>query len=142
MVFVKYNRALQCRYNLKDTIDPIDLEEIDEGNEWLVGTMDGESTDGVDLVFEDDDLPWELVSKACEANEPSYTTRATSNRNERGKNSSTSSTPRQKASQRPSQMMLIDEDDDNEIEEDVEAGANKYVDVDEYVGIKDYDSLF
>ncbi|WZY86769.1 hypothetical protein YC2023_033153 [Brassica napus] len=107
MVFVKYNRALRRRYNLKDTIDPIDLEEIDEGNEWLVGTMDGESADGVDLVFEDDDLPWELVSKACGANEPSYTTRGTTNRNERGKNSSTSSTPSQKASQRPSQMMMM-----------------------------------
>ena len=142
MVLVKYNRALRRRYNLKDTIDPIDLEEIDEGNEWLVGTMDGESADGVDLVFEDDDLPWELVSKACGASEPSYTTRGTTNRNERGKNSSTSSTPSQKASQRPSQMMLIDEDDDNEIEEDVETGANKYVNVDEYVDSEGYDSLF
>lgn len=83
-----------------------------------------------------------MVSRACGANEPSYSTRETSNRNERGNNSSKSSTPSQKASQRPSPMMLIDEDDDNEIEEDVETGANKYVNVDEYVDSEGYDSLF
>lgn len=137
MVFVKYNRALQRRYRLKDTIDPIDLEETDESNEWLVGRMDGD-----DLVFEDDDLTWDLVSKASGANEPSYPTRASSIRAEKDKNASTSSIPRQKASQRPSPMLLIDEDDDNEIEEDVEDEANKYVESEEYLDSEKLGPLF
>lgn len=37
--------------------------------------------------------------------------------------------------------MLTDEDDENEYE-DVENWANKYVEVDEYVGTKEFDSLF
>ncbi|XP_010456816.1 PREDICTED: uncharacterized protein LOC104738321 [Camelina sativa] len=36
LVFVKYNRTLQRRYKLKDTIDPINLEDIDDCNECLV----------------------------------------------------------------------------------------------------------
>ncbi|XP_024011329.1 uncharacterized protein LOC112086592 [Eutrema salsugineum] len=57
MVFVKYNRALQRRYKRSDTTDPILLEEIYESNEWLLGRMDGNSSDEDNaLVFEDDDL--------------------------------------------------------------------------------------
>ncbi|ESQ45937.1 hypothetical protein EUTSA_v10011118mg [Eutrema salsugineum] len=46
-----------------DTTDPILLEEIDESNDWLLGRMDGNSSDeDNDLVFEDDDLTWRVVS--------------------------------------------------------------------------------
>ncbi|ESQ37081.1 hypothetical protein EUTSA_v10002971mg, partial [Eutrema salsugineum] len=51
MVFVKYNRALKRRYNRKDIIDPILLDDIDESNEWLLGRMDGHDDDYNDLVF-------------------------------------------------------------------------------------------
>ncbi|VFQ82614.1 unnamed protein product [Cuscuta campestris] len=72
LVYVKYNRALQRRYNARDSIDPISLSDIDDSNEWLTGEMDGEEND---LVFEGEDLTWTQVSEASGANEPSYVTR-------------------------------------------------------------------
>ena len=157
MVFVKYNRALKRRYDLKDTIDPILLEEIDDSNEWmvgrmegeeddhdewLVGRMEGEEDDHVDLVYGDDDFTWEMVSRASGAEEPSYPTRASLGRSEKSKNSAASSTPSQRASQRPSSssspLVLIDEEDENEIEEDVGDVGNVFVDEDQY---EDFDDL-
>lgn len=146
MVFVKYNRALQRRYKRKDTIDPIILQEIDDCNEWLVGRMDGQSADEFDdLVFDDGDLTWEMVSRASGANEPSYLTRASrlskqsSSRAEKGKNTATSSTPSQRAFQRPSPtpMTLIDEDDENEMEENFIGG-----DEDNAVFVEDCDDEY
>ncbi|XP_019086262.1 PREDICTED: uncharacterized protein LOC104718701 [Camelina sativa] len=130
LVFVKYNRTLQRRYKLKDTIDPIILEDIDDCNEWLVGRMDEESTVEYDLVFEDDDLTWDVVSKASGANEPNYLTRAkktssqSANRAKKGKIIASSSNPPPRSSQRSSTtpLTLIDEDDENEIEEDFTGG--------------------
>ncbi|KAH1159190.1 hypothetical protein GYH30_031087 [Glycine max] len=40
LVFVKYNQQLKQRYNARDEIDPISLNDIDVCNEWLVGEMD------------------------------------------------------------------------------------------------------
>ncbi|XP_020988556.2 uncharacterized protein LOC107458126 [Arachis duranensis] len=48
LVFIKYNQQLIERYNLKDEVDPIALNDIDECNEWLVGEI-GTAT------FRDDD---------------------------------------------------------------------------------------
>ncbi|KAF8387759.1 hypothetical protein HHK36_026414 [Tetracentron sinense] len=45
-----------------DSIDPITLRDIDECNEWLIGSMQ-------ELVHEDDDLTWDLVAEASGANE-------------------------------------------------------------------------
>ena len=67
MVFVKYNQQLKQRYNARDEIDPISLNDIDVCNEWLVGEMDQEDDNdaGNDLVFEDDDaLNWATVYQA------------------------------------------------------------------------------
>jgi len=33
--FIKYNRTLRCRYNTRNVIDPILLDNIDDANEWL-----------------------------------------------------------------------------------------------------------
>ncbi|XP_006588984.1 uncharacterized protein [Glycine max] len=57
LVFVKYNQQLKQRYNARDEIDPISLNDIDVYNEWLVGEMDQDDDNdaGNDLVFEDDD---------------------------------------------------------------------------------------
>ncbi|XP_010490147.1 PREDICTED: uncharacterized protein LOC104767878 [Camelina sativa] len=130
LVFVKYNRTLQRLYKLKDTIDPIILEDIDDCNEWLVGRMDEESTVEYDLVFEDDDSTWDVVSKASGANEPNYLTRAkkpssqSASKAKKGKNTASSSNPPPRSSQRSSTtpLTLIDEDDENEIEEDFTGG--------------------
>ncbi|KAL5124661.1 hypothetical protein HKD37_02G005018 [Glycine soja] len=67
LVFVKYNQQLKQRYNARDEIDPISLNDIDVCNEWLVGEMDQEDDNdaGNDLVFEDDDaLNWATVYQA------------------------------------------------------------------------------
>ncbi|KAH1137373.1 hypothetical protein GYH30_027388 [Glycine max] len=40
LVFVKYNQQLKQRYNERDEIDPISLNDIDVCNEWVVGEMD------------------------------------------------------------------------------------------------------
>ncbi|XP_074353073.1 uncharacterized protein LOC141692245 isoform X1 [Apium graveolens] len=56
LVFVKYNRALRRRYELRDKNDPILLNEIDDSNEWLVGKVDGESDEeDDDYVFSKED---------------------------------------------------------------------------------------
>lgn len=81
MVFVKHNHALKRRYKRIDTIDHILLQEVDERNEWLIGMMDGNSSndENDDLVFKDDDLTWNVVSQAACAEDPipSYFTRGT-----------------------------------------------------------------
>ncbi|WOL10780.1 hypothetical protein Cni_G19539 [Canna indica] len=57
LVFVKYNQVLKARYDCKDTMDLIALEDIDDSHEWLLGTM-GEGNDEVaenEGVFLSDD---------------------------------------------------------------------------------------
>ncbi|VVB01793.1 unnamed protein product [Arabis nemorensis] len=88
MVFVKYNRFLQRRKEKKVTGDSFVLEEIDDNNEWLLGEMDGDSEEeNDDLVFENDDLTWNMVSQVSGAEEPSYRIRAatTSANTDKGK---------------------------------------------------------
>ncbi|CAM8978732.1 unnamed protein product [Rhodiola kirilowii] len=74
LVFVKYNMALIRRHNLKDRVDPILLNEIDESNEWLIGRMEEEKDD--DLVFDNYPLTWAMVDKASGASEPYYFSRS------------------------------------------------------------------
>ena len=38
-MYVKYNRQLKKRFDRRDVIDPLSLNEIDESNEWLIGRM-------------------------------------------------------------------------------------------------------
>src|SRR3954465_10226099 len=79
LVFVKYNWALKHRYDLRDQIDHISLNDIDDSNEWLLGRMDGESDGDGDLVFDDGDSllwEWEAFARASGAEEGSYPTRA------------------------------------------------------------------
>nr|XP_016468074.1 PREDICTED: uncharacterized protein LOC107790635 [Nicotiana tabacum] len=35
LVFIKYNRTLRHRYNTRNVIDPISLDNIDDANEWI-----------------------------------------------------------------------------------------------------------
>ncbi|XP_050937796.1 uncharacterized protein LOC103500453 [Cucumis melo] len=64
LVFIKYNRALKRRYNLRDIFDPISLRDIDDSNEWLIGGLDDDSEEEDELVFDDDTLTWGDVSRA------------------------------------------------------------------------------
>ncbi|KAL9678287.1 hypothetical protein QQ045_016130 [Rhodiola kirilowii] len=74
LVFVKYNMALILRHNLKDRVDPIMLNEIDESNEWLIGRMEGEKDD--DFVFDNNLLTWGMVDQPSGASEPYYYSRS------------------------------------------------------------------
>ncbi|XLU32325.1 hypothetical protein S245_068391 [Arachis hypogaea] len=88
LVFIKYNQQLIERYNLKDKVDPIALNDIDECNEWLVGEIgtttfrdDDNMDDDADLVHQDDNpLSWNLVFEAMGGHEPMTYTRRQQNR--------------------------------------------------------------
>ncbi|XP_050947036.1 uncharacterized protein LOC127151431 [Cucumis melo] len=76
LVFIKYNRELKRRYNLRDIVDPISLRDIDDSNEWLIGRLDDDSEEEDELVFDDDILTWGDVSRAAGAKEPTFYSRA------------------------------------------------------------------
>ncbi|XP_042437047.1 uncharacterized protein LOC122023012 [Zingiber officinale] len=118
LVFVKYNRALKLRYDARDKIDPISLTDIDDSNEWLMGRMDGESDNEEDeLVFEGDDLTWDVVARASGAEEPEYCTRG---KNITSMTSSSHARPKQvekgnaSSSMRHSSLRLRDEEEEEE----------------------------
>ncbi|RDX75695.1 hypothetical protein CR513_44397, partial [Mucuna pruriens] len=79
LVYVKYNQALQERYESHDLIDPIVLNDIDDSNGWIVGELDGDGEYVEDkLVFDDDVLTWRDVASATGMAEPlKYTRRQT-----------------------------------------------------------------
>ncbi|XP_042374934.1 uncharacterized protein LOC121969067 [Zingiber officinale] len=85
LVFEKYNRALKLRYDARDKIDLIYLTDINDSNEWLMDKMDGESDNEEDeLVFEGDDLTWDVVARASGDEEPAYSSVARRRRDDDG----------------------------------------------------------
>ena len=116
LVYVKYNRTLRFRYDMRNTLDPISLQNIDESNEWLLGRMDGESDEDNEPVFDDDDgLTWATVARASGVEESSHASRATSSRSK--------AQPRISKSSTLTPLQLIDEEEagsDDTEEEDVE----------------------
>ena len=76
LVFVKYNQALKERFDSRDVIDTILLNNIDDSNEWLVGELGGDGEGAEDeLVFDDDTLTWGAVADIIGAGEPTKHTR-------------------------------------------------------------------
>ncbi|KAF8380752.1 hypothetical protein HHK36_028242 [Tetracentron sinense] len=67
LIYVRYNQKLVERFNTRDSLDPITLRDIDECNEWLIGSMQ-------ELVHEDYDLTWDQNAETSGANEqlPTY----------------------------------------------------------------------
>ncbi|KAK8689790.1 hypothetical protein V6N13_088501 [Hibiscus sabdariffa] len=63
---------------MKETSDPIFLEDIDGSNDWLLWRMEENSSDGDgDFVFNDNvDLTWSQISRAVGAHDLRYLTRA------------------------------------------------------------------
>ncbi|KAL0012283.1 hypothetical protein SO802_007391 [Lithocarpus litseifolius] len=79
LVYIKYNRALKRRYNLRDTIDPISLKDIDDSNEWLIGRVEEDEVEEFaedDLVFNDDILTWSSVARASGVEEERFNFRS------------------------------------------------------------------
>ncbi|KAL5169694.1 hypothetical protein HKD37_11G031553 [Glycine soja] len=124
LVFVKYNQQLKQRYNARDEIDPISLNDIDVCNEWLVGEMDQDDDNdaGNDLVFEDDDaLNWTTVYEASRVEECRMYTR-------RKKQKTTSATAAQTSKKQAmvvgsssrKQKAVQENDEDLDFEENIE----------------------
>ncbi|KAL6552146.1 hypothetical protein OROGR_008300 [Orobanche gracilis] len=137
LVYIKYNRALRHRYDCRDTIDPIILDEtsVVDPNEWLAGIFDDEEGDA--LVHDEDDLTWSDVARAAGVHEPLYNLRKTQDScaNKGGNEKGSSSTSKSKGK---GKMQLIDEEEfnfDEESEEEKDAETYKACDIDE----SDYD---
>ncbi|XP_042067400.1 uncharacterized protein LOC121810716 [Salvia splendens] len=105
LVFVKYNRDLERRFNIQNVTDPILLSDIDDSNEWLMGRMEGEDEDddagGDDFCLPNESLRGESVGRASGVLEPSHNTRGNTN-------------TRDHASSSKSTRILVDEDEENE----------------------------
>ncbi|GMQ06954.1 hypothetical protein CsSME_00051348 [Camellia sinensis var. sinensis] len=135
LVYVKYNRTLRFRYDMRNTLDPISLQDIDEINEWLLGRMDGESDEDNEPVFDDDDgLTWATVARASGVEENSHASRATS--------SHSKAQPRISKSSTLTPLQLIDEEEagsnDTE-EEDVEGYKSTDGEEDVAIDVEDDD---
>ncbi|TYK20918.1 hypothetical protein E5676_scaffold284G00600 [Cucumis melo var. makuwa] len=124
-VFIKYNRALKRRYNLRDIVDPISLRDIDDSNEWLIGRLDDDFEEEGELVFDDDTLTWGDVSRAVGAKEPTFYSRARASGATNVSCSSSSTTQ-----PTPKQINL---DDSDQEEEDIDGyKSNEGVNEDEH----------
>lgn len=130
---MKYNQALKARYDCKDTMDPIALEDIDDSNEWLLGTM-GEGNDEVaenEGVFLSDDeggggLTWGLVARASGVGEPTRVSR------KHTKSSHGKSSAHPESSQGSTRFDLGESEANSyETEEDVEANKSDGGDTDD-----------
>ncbi|XP_057986679.1 uncharacterized protein LOC110658706 [Hevea brasiliensis] len=113
LVFVKYNWSLKHRYDARDRIDPISLKDIDDSNKWSMDQME-EEMDRDELVFEDDDLTWNVVAEATGAEEDAYNTRLS-----KGKKVASTSQQKRKASSTRTSSLLNDEEE-NDDDEDVD----------------------
>ncbi|KAL0386203.1 UNVERIFIED_CONTAM: hypothetical protein Sradi_3014600 [Sesamum radiatum] len=122
LVFIKYNGALRWRYDARDTIDPILLDEIDESNEWLLRSLTLDSDEENATVFEDDDLTWGDVARAVGVDEEACSLPFQSTKEPRGTSKASSLKSSKKASSSKSIgrcLNLIDEEenfDDSEAE--------------------------
>lgn len=114
LVYIKYNQALKERFDLKDQLDPISLDHIDESNEWLVGTLEEDNEPEADneLVFDEDDLTWGDVARASGVREPLKYTRS--------KGKSTAASTSTVGTPSPTIRVVSDEDDDDVEELDIE----------------------
>lgn len=115
---MKYNQALKNRYDRQD-VDPISLADIDESNEWLLGSMMDVDEDAADeRVFGDDEneeLTWGAVASAAGVGEPIKQTRSQSQA--KGKKASSS---RAKGKQPITNIEELANFDSDELEEDDE----------------------
>ncbi|KAJ9566139.1 LOW QUALITY PROTEIN: hypothetical protein OSB04_002105 [Centaurea solstitialis] len=107
LVYIKYNRALRRRYDARDTIDPIILDDtnVQDPHEWLMEILEDEEDD---MVHEGEDLTWTTVADAMGVDEPLYVTR-------KSVGTSTSAAPVRKGAEtstsRKRGRHLVDEDD-------------------------------
>nr|KYP42186.1 hypothetical protein KK1_036401 [Cajanus cajan] len=131
LVFIKYNQALQERFECQDPIDPIALNEVDDNNEWMLGEENDEDEFEDDLVFDDDVLTWRDVAQASGAGEPLKYTRRQTQVNKTSTIASTSKKDKGK------KVMEVLEDEDDDVEEEEEYNSNASGS-DEFEGEEDF----
>ncbi|XP_057418793.1 uncharacterized protein LOC130713003 [Lotus japonicus] len=138
LVFVKYNQALVRRYNIRDELDPISLDDIDESNEWLVGTMEEDEDDaGNDRVFPEDDLTWDVVYKASGIGEPSTNTRRGTRKRKEVTTAAGNSSKKKKgatASKNGKEPIVIEDEEEEISDNDLE---DSEIEADGYVSLSD-----
>ncbi|XP_019263693.1 PREDICTED: uncharacterized protein LOC109241402 [Nicotiana attenuata] len=105
LVFIKYNRTLRRRYNARNVIDPISLDNIDDANEWLTGVPEDHADEE---VFEDtSDITWGDVAETRGIGERIY-----------GLRGSTSTSSSQRKGKQAATLSLVDEEDDEQYNND------------------------
>ena len=125
LVFVKYNRALKRRYQMRDTINPIILTHIDESNEWLIGKLDEENDKDDETVFLDDigdGLTWSNVVAVARVGKPSYRFRIKQTRSQSGSTSASTSKRRVTQEIEKEEESETKTEDDEDLEEGEELG--------------------
>lgn len=136
LVYVKYNQQLHHRHSIKDEIDPITLNDIDECNEWLVGEMDDNNDDaGNELVFDDDDtLNWGTVYEASGVGEPTTLTRQKTRKRKgassvaaaaKASNKGPGASSTSKGSKGKGKEIAVDPSEESEFEDDSEASEDE-----------------
>ncbi|XP_070023765.1 uncharacterized protein [Nicotiana sylvestris] len=129
LVFIKYNRALRRRYNHRNIIDPILLDNIDEANEWL--TRVPKNCEDEEVFEGDSDFIWGDVAVGSGVGEdPCGLRRYTPSSSSIRKGKSVATTIRS--------LSLIDEDESDHEEEGEEEDDEQYED---NRGIQDFDNL-
>ncbi|XP_027193035.1 uncharacterized protein [Cicer arietinum] len=129
LVFVKYNQALKERYDCRDVIDPIVLnDDNDYINEFEVGDLGDDGEPVEELVYAGDNLTWTDVANASGANEPVvYTRRA-------AKEKATASASRAIAQETISKEVVVEEYVEEVepiyVEDDEEEENEEYIEVD------------
>ncbi|XP_070048793.1 uncharacterized protein [Nicotiana tomentosiformis] len=118
LVFIKYNRTLRRRYNARNVIDPISLDNIDDANEWLTGVPEDHADE--EVFEETSDFTWGDVAEARGIGERIY-----------GLRGSTSTSSSQRKEKEAATLSLVDEE---EAEEDDEQYNNDS-------GIQEFDNL-
>lgn len=126
LVYIKYNRALRRRYDARDTIDPIILDDASgvDPNEWLQEAL---GNDEDSLVHEGEDLTWGDVANASGANEAPYSTRNSQRSQAKGGKKSTPSTSKAKGKA----SIVVEEDDEEESASEEEMDPAAYKDDDD-----------
>ncbi|XP_075102898.1 uncharacterized protein LOC142177594 isoform X2 [Nicotiana tabacum] len=119
LVFIKYNRTLRRRYNARNVIDPISLDNIDDANEWIIGVPEDHADE--EIFEKTSDFTWGDVAEARGIGERIY-----------GLRGSTSTSSSQRKGKDAATLSLVDEEE--EVEEDDKQYNNDS-------GIQEFDNL-
>lgn len=128
LLFVKYNRALKREIDACDRFNAISLKEIDECNDWLVGSMNGE--DGENELG--DDLTLAVIGRALSAKNTRKKKSSMPASNSIAKPAKGSTQGEKGKCVRGSTLRLTKEEDDDEEEVEFDGGEEEeeYVDED------------